>query len=203
MDKANCFTSLANDHEEELSLPHPATPPHSQVEGLEEIGNNVVNYFIQKLNHNKRRPHRHAKRRMKLKNERTPDQKHRAALAATTKQQNYERKQRATKTKREEEEGISATLLAFTNQLTNQLSAAENATHPQTPPQNYTKVADAPVAAIEREAVERVRARNNKGANNKGAITLTEDQIGQATLAGTIPSVIPDSGASDTCVKTK
>ena len=114
MDKANSFMLLAKDHEDSLSLPHPATPPHSQVKGLTENCDNIVNYFMKKLNHNKRRPHRRAKRRAKLISKRTPDQQHRAALATKTNQENYERKQRAAKTKEEEEEGISATPLAFT-----------------------------------------------------------------------------------------
>ena len=71
---ANRFTILADDHEGSLPDPHPATPPHSQVEGLTKEFDIVDNYFTQKLNHNKRRPHRRAKRREKLKSKRTPDQ---------------------------------------------------------------------------------------------------------------------------------
>ena len=113
--------------------------------------------------------------------------------------ENHERNQQAMKAKKEEEEGISADLLALTNQLTNKLSAAAaNTTHPQPTLQDYTQVADASTAAIEKQAVERVRSHNNKGAN-----ALTEVEIKKAVFTGTTPSAILDSGASDTCIKTK
>ena len=154
-----------------------------------------MHYFIAKFNHNKRRPHRRATRRAETKANRTPEEQQTAAAAARTNQENHRRnKQQA-----EETEGISTDLLQFTNSLTNQLStSAANMLQSTITTRNHKQIADAEAATVEEEARQRLREHKNKGEGE-----LTEQEIKAATLAGTIPYTVPDSGASDTCVKTE
>ena len=121
-----------------------------------------MHYFISKLNHNKRRPHRRATRRAETKAKRTPEEQQTAAAATKTNQENHKRnKQQA-----EETEGISTDLLQFTNSLTNQLSASEaNMLQTTNTSLNHKQKADAKAAAVEEEARQRLKEYKNKGAS--------------------------------------
>lgn len=133
------------------------------------------------------------------------DQTAAAAAAARVNKANMAKRTAARTTKQAEEAAIPTNALAMAASINTSLnSITTNLLRDASPVPDYHAIAKHATKKAVKEAVRYIEVGEIKmqfqgcGYQNK----LTEKQVKEATLTGTIPTAIVNSGASPTCVKT-